>query len=447
MKTELKRVKGALAIYQIFLRAFTPEGTLRAAEKLLPHIAGLGIDIVYLCPFVEADNDERKEFWSSRQVSSGLDNPANPYRIKDYFKVDPEYGSDEDLKRFVLHAHKLGLRVILDLVYFHCGPEAVFLKEHPDFVKLSADGSMCLGDWRFPQLNFESRGLREYLWSNMEFLIREFDIDGYRCDVSGLLPLDFWEEGRKRIDSIKAGLFMLAETYGFAEEQQCAFDVSYGWGFIESVCALLDGKGGAEKFRNFHETQRLKSGGAHLLRSFENHDSVNDRGNARCERVFAREATDAACVLCFSLDGTPFIYNGQEIADSMPHSIYANRYHGKGMTVDWSRALSLDGGKRMKLIRELIRIRHLSPALSQGILKWLKNSCPDSVLSFQRIQDTAEAFAFFNFSPDPCTVWIETDMIPELMEIIQCRSAVLSREDGRLRVDFLPYGTCLCISQ
>ena len=124
-------------IYQIHLPIFTQGGTLESARKMLPHIASLGVDIVYLCPVVEADDDMDMRFWSKRQKASKTGNPKNPYRIKDYFKIDPQYGQDADLKNFVDEAHKLGLKVLLDLVYYHCGPTATMIKEHPDFVEKS----------------------------------------------------------------------------------------------------------------------------------------------------------------------------------------------------------------------------------------------------------------------------------------------------------------------
>ena len=79
-----------MVIYQIFLRAMTREGTLRAAEAHLEEIAALGTDVVYLCPVVQADDDENLEYWSERQKKAGFNNPRNPYRMKDYFANDPE---------------------------------------------------------------------------------------------------------------------------------------------------------------------------------------------------------------------------------------------------------------------------------------------------------------------------------------------------------------------
>ncbi len=98
--------------------------------------------------------------------------------MKDYYQVDPEYGTDSDLKGFVAEAHKLGMRVMLDMVYMHCGPKAVFLKDHPDFVKRDKEGKIINSSYNFPELNLDNPELREYLWKNMEYWVKEFNVDG-----------------------------------------------------------------------------------------------------------------------------------------------------------------------------------------------------------------------------------------------------------------------------
>ena len=198
-------------IYQIFLRTFTPEGTLAAAEKLLGHVKSLGCDYIYLCPTFVHDQDDDPKYLSARQKACGLGNPSNPYRMKDFYHTDPEYGTDEDLRRFVESAHALGMKVMFDLVYFHCGPKAVFLDEHPDFIVRGEDGDVLLGEWAFPMLNYDNPELREYMWQNMEYLVREFDADGFRCDVGDRVPIDFWIEGRRRVKAIKSDFIMLIE--------------------------------------------------------------------------------------------------------------------------------------------------------------------------------------------------------------------------------------------
>ncbi len=190
-------------MYQIQPRAFTPEGTLKAATARLPKVAELGVDIIYLCPVFVSDDDPNTKGWSPRQRKSGMNNPRNMYRMKDYYHVDPEYGTDDDLKAFIAEAHKLGMRVLLDMVYLHCGPNAVFLAEHPDFVKRDAEGKVAVAGWGFPALNLANPELREYLWRNMEYWVREFGADGFRCDVSDGIPLDFWETARERLDKIR----------------------------------------------------------------------------------------------------------------------------------------------------------------------------------------------------------------------------------------------------
>ena len=169
-------------MYQLWLRAFTPEGTLKAAEKRLPQVAAAGVTIIYLSPINLQDDDMRKEHWAPRQRKT--DNPRNPYRIKDHDVIDPEYGSEEDLRTFVKEAHRLGMRVLMDLVYLHCGPTAVIIERHPDFMLREPDGKLKMAAWGFPGIDFKCPGVHEYFWKNMEHWVRDFDVDGFRCDVA-----------------------------------------------------------------------------------------------------------------------------------------------------------------------------------------------------------------------------------------------------------------------
>ena len=185
-------------VYQIQPRAFTPEGTLRAAAEKLEYLKETGVTIVYLPPVFEMDSDTDRSFWSPRQLKSGFGNAKNQYRIRDYFHVDPEYGTDGDLRFFVDRAHELDLKVLFDLVYFHCGPTARVIKDFPQAVLRNADGTSRRGFWRFPQFDFSKPVAREYLLSNLTYLLIEFGVDGFRCDVADALPLDFWCEARRR---------------------------------------------------------------------------------------------------------------------------------------------------------------------------------------------------------------------------------------------------------
>lgn len=396
----LPAVAAAPVVYQIFLRSFTPEGTLRAASGMLGHIASLGVDVVYLCPVVEADRDAREEFWSPRQRRSGLRNPKNPYRLGDYFRIDPEYGTADDLKAFVREAHRFGLRVLLDLVYLHCGPDASLVTEHPDWVRRNEDGTPKFNDYHFHELNFDSAGLREYLWNNMEHFVSEYDVDGYRCDVAGGVPLDFWEEGRRRIDALKPGvLMMIAESPGSLAEERSAFELCYGFEFNLALEKLVKQECPVADFRRIERDLRISTGGARLLRMFDNHDIANDAEDRRAETVAAPGATDAALALIFWIDGVPMLYNGQEVADGNRHSLWADREHGHNNVIDWQNALTPAGRKRMEFLRELIRLRRLVPALAEG--RFSELTLPDEVLyAFSRTGGGRTLTAIFNFTPN-----------------------------------------------
>ena len=369
-------------MYQVFLRTFTSGGTLKAAADMLPHLNRLGIDIVYLSPVTEADDDLRKEFWSKRQNNSGLNNPCSPYRVKNYWKIDPEYGTDDDLKYFIQEAHKFGMKVLLDIVYYHCGPCADLITEHPDFVTRDENGNVKSGEWCFPALNFENPELREHLHQNMEYFIREFDADGFRCDVCDMVPLDFWEAARPRLDALKPDVIMLAEG-SLRENQNVAFDFSYTFSWRQLYDAFAGGP--ADKMPPLWQEYYDKLlPGTIVARYTEHHDLANDRGENRPERFLGSKAHDTMLFINLCLDGVPFIYNGQEAADTSVNSIWANRFHGAHMRIDWSRAMTDDGIRRFELLQKMIKIRHTNHALTHGSVNWLQHDQPEHILAFTR---------------------------------------------------------------
>lgn len=398
-------------IYQLFLRVFTPEGTLRAAQKLLPHIASLGATVVYLCPIALADDDMDPRYWSPRQLAAGTNNPKNPYRIKDFYQVDPEYGCDEDLRAFVREAHGCGLRVMLDLVYLHCGPGAVFLAEHPDFVLRDENGGFQLGEWAFPLHDFDNPRLRDYLWDNMTYWVREFDVDGYRCDVGSAIPLSFWEEGRRRLEAIKPDICMLCE--GEREEDQLyAFDLNYAftW-YLKNIPAVMRGEAPAsllvDVWKRMHAAYPA---GARQMRAIDTHgtaDSATVRG-ARYEREWGHEAMDALLFLSFTVDGVPFFYNGTEVGDDAPQCVWADRFHARNMVIDWGNALTAHGQRRLALVRRLSALRK-EAAFASGDTHWL--DAPGNALVYERRQEGVTYRCAVNLGRQPVAVPREGELM------------------------------------
>ena len=393
-RTEM--VKNAV-IYQINLRVFTPEGTLAAAEKFLPEVADTGADIVYLCPFMESDPDPDPAHWSTRQQRSGCGNPRNPYRIKDFYKVDPEYGTEDDLRSFVKTAHRLKLKVMFDLVYMHTGPS--FGKAHPDYVQKDDSGRVKLNNYNFCLLDFDSPAAREYLWRNMEYWVREFDADGFRCDVGGMVPLDFWVEGRRRVEKIKMPFLMLdeCEIQFRPADQDEAFDINYCQGWTQSTFPDIFRSGmPARALEIAWRTADSARPGAVVIRALEHHDTANDMYYARMEKISSAKC-DAAYVLCYTVDGVPFLYNGCEHRDTSRHSIFGNPGQ---FFIDRSK----DRAERSAFLRELARLHRTEAAFRNGSMRWLENSAPDLVCTYLReAPDGEKIFCAVNFGNETVT--------------------------------------------
>lgn len=182
-------------LYQINTRQFTPEGTFRAAERELPRLKALGVDILWLMPVHPIGEKHRKGTLGS------------PYSVRDYYGVNPEFGTKADLKHFVDAAHAQGMHVILDWVANHTAWDNPLMTQHPDWYARDWKGdfhSTPWWDWTdIVNLDYSHPGLRKYMTDAMTYWVREIGVDGYRCDVAGFVPLDFWNNARAELDAIK----------------------------------------------------------------------------------------------------------------------------------------------------------------------------------------------------------------------------------------------------
>lgn len=396
------------SIYQINPRTFSPEGTIAAVTKELPFLKELGFTVMYLCPIFEEDDSDDPTYLSPRQLASQTGNPKNPYRMNDYFKIDSEYGTIDDLREFVAEAHRLGLRVMLDLVYLHIGPNAPIIKEHPEFAQHDENGNMRLTKWKFPYLNFENAGLREYLWCNMTYYVGAFGVDGFRCDVGDKVPLDFWVEGRRRITAIKPDAVLLVEGIKVDYLEQ-AFDSCYhfAWhGRMYKAFAKEDGITAAD-VRQCHEEFAAKiPRDAFVMHDIDNHDTVTDRAQ-RVEIFAGHDGMELIEVLNYTIDGVPMIYCGNELCDEATINMFANRFYmGKFEITDRSDAKKNEPAvlRRLAVMRALNTLKATSEILRDGETVWIDNTEPEKVLSFMRVVGSGKIVTVGNISSDPVTV-------------------------------------------
>ena len=314
---------GGTSIYQIFPRNFTTEGTLDSAIPELARIAGLGFDIIYLTPIHPIGSVCRKGLLGS------------PYAIADYRTVDPALGGETALNRFLAAAHSLGLRVIMDIVFNHTSPDSVLARTHPEWFIHGKDGKpgRKVDDWSdVVDLDFSRPALRTWLIDTLVLWL-DRGLDGFRCDVASLVPLDFWLEARARTDAIKPTIW-LAESvhkefvsqmrslghYAACDaELHAAFDLTYDYDGREYLDCYLRGERPIGDYLEFLELQScMYPAGAFKARCLENHDQERIASLVpQSDRLMNLNA------LWMLLPGTYFAYMGQEWALSHKPDLFS----------------------------------------------------------------------------------------------------------------------------
>ncbi len=366
-------------IYEIYPRAFSPQGNFNAITARLDELKDLGVTILWLMPIHPIGQEKKKGTIGS------------PYAVRDYYAINPDYGTGDDLKRLVREAHSRGLKVIIDIVANHTSWDSVLMK-HPEFYKRDAKGNITYPyDWYdIAALNYNNRELRRYMIDMLKYWLREFDLDGFRCDVAGEVPTDFWESARVELEKIKPDILMLAEAHK-AELQVRAFDLDYSWPLHSALTKVLQGHAPASLLREEweKEVKEWPKGALHM-RFSDNHDER--RAIAR----FGEPAALAASAFVFTLDGVPMIYNGMEVGDTTESG--APELFEK-LPIFW--AIGERRPEFRKFYKEMMALRRASKALRRGTLEWIRNSDESRVVSFVRRAEAEEVLVTINFSSTP----------------------------------------------
>ncbi|MGN0178209.1 MAG: alpha-amylase family glycosyl hydrolase [Monoglobaceae bacterium] len=398
------KMKQCTSIYQMSLRTMTPGGTLNSAMEMLPFVAQNGFEMVYICPICVADDDEDRSTWSKRQIESNTNNPKNPYKIIDYFNVDPEYGTNADLLNFVNEAHKNGLKVMLDIVYLHCGKHANFIEEHPDYVKCDANGKPIVGDvWPFARINYESKGAREYIISNMLYYVENYGIDAYRCDAGDEIPLDFWDEAIGRVKEVKEDIIMLNEGIK-PEYTEKVFDLNYM--HSSRLIDVLNGNMTIDDFIKHYKEPHNYLG--KFARMIDNHDIASDVQDNRLEIQLGSKKMEVLIVMNYIINGIPFIWNGLEVCDDSPECMFSNRFYGRKNYINWSYALTEKGKHRLSLFKKLNKLRHENPDLQTAETEFITENT--NVIIIKRKLENKLLVGILNLSETVDTINLSENM-------------------------------------
>ncbi len=408
-------------IYEINWRQMTDEGTLAALTRQLPRLKDLGVDILWIMPVHPISVENRK---------GGL---GSYYAVQDYTALNPELGTLEEFKAFVADAHKQGMKVIIDWVPNHTGCDHAWVTEHPDYYMLRDGKPFFEADWTdIYKLNYANPELRRAMIDAMKFWLTETDIDGFRCDVAGNVPTDFWDEARPELDAAKeGGVFMLAEA-AKPELQKHAFNMGYNWPMSGVFNRIARGNGQntlnpGETYEPFHAANidsllaRLDNEyprDSYLMNMITNHD-MNSWEGTEFQRM--GKLVDAFAVLSFTLPGMPLIYTGQETGMNR-----ALEFFEKDVPPTWEPRNSY-----FDFYKTLIDLKHNQKALLAGESGGKMTRYPttvEDIYAFSREKDGSRVTVIVNIADGDAPVEFTGDapaITPSTVDIFTGEAAVM----------------------
>lgn len=365
-------------IYQVNIRAFSQEGTLKGVQARLDAIKELGANVVYLMPVYPV---------GSVRSAGGL---GSPYAVKDYKAVNPDFGTLEDLRVLVEEAHKKDMAVVLDWVANHTAWDNAWITTHPDWYQKNADGAIIIPPGTnyndVAQLDFNNLEMRTAMIDAMSYWVYNANIDGFRCDYADFVPQNFWSDANTVLRKIKnQKLLMLAEGTK-VNHFAAGFDYTFGFNFFSTMekvfseskpATSLQDSNAIEYASNYVNSQRV-------VRYTSNHD-VNFSDGTPLELFGGKQGSIAAFVVAAYMKSVPMIYNGQEIGYNKRID-YFNR-----TPINWNTA----DASMLAEYKKIIAFRNSSNAIKKGTYKGYSSN---AVSAFTMETETEKVLVLSNLT-------------------------------------------------
>ncbi len=376
-------------IYEVNIRQFTDEGTFKAFEAHLPRLKAMGIDILWLMPIHPIGKEGRKGTLGS------------PYSVQDYYDVNPEFGDMQSFKNLVDIIHAMGLHVIIDWVANHSARDNHLAIQHPEWYIKGRDNQFRSTPWRdyddIIDFDYNQMELRAYMINAMRYWVKEADIDGFRCDVASFVPIDFWENARAELNSMKP-VFMLAEAAD-RDLHQHAFDATYSWALWDALHNITTGLSPLELLTGGYIAEHVSiwPRDAYRMNFVDNHDKNAWEGSAYSN--FGK-GLNAAIVLTCIMDGMPMMYSGQEAGLNHALPFFEKE------AIQWKE------DPIREIYTKLFHLKHHNQALWNG--RWggemvrINNDKMGQVLSFVREKNGDKVMAIVNLSDNAVKTTLET---------------------------------------
>jgi glycosidase len=372
-------------IYSVYLRSASPEGTFAGFERRLPELRKVGVTVLWFLPIHPVGEKNRKGTLGS------------PYAVRDYYGINPEFGTMADFKHLLRAAHAAGMHVIIDLVANHTSWDSEFLRTHPEWFTRNAEGAIVPpnADWTdVADLDYAQRGLRDAMIEMMRWWVEEVGIDGFRCDVAEMVPTDFWDEARARLDRVKP-VMMLSEG-SIPEHHLAAFDLTYSWNVYDALDPLLTGQRPVTLLDDILRAEELQFPRKALrMRFTTNHDK--NAWDAPAVEKFGSTGLALATVLVNTLPGVPMLYTGEEVANDRTLDLFEK------IAVDWSRPREME-----QLWASLFRLRREHPALRSGTMTRLRGQEAQGIYAFERRSGKDRVIVVLNFGKEAVTARVKS---------------------------------------
>lgn len=377
-------------MYEVNVRQYTPEGTFNAFAEKLPRLKELGVDILWLMPVNPIGVINRKGPLGSY------------YSVKDYKGINPEFGTMSDFKALVKKTHDLGMYLIIDWVPNHSSWDNPLVISNPEWYAKDSLGKMFSPwDWTdVVKFDYSQRPLRDYMIETMKFWLTETGLDGFRFDVAHQVPVDFWNEVRPVLQTVKPGILLLAE----AEQRplhEKSMDITYGWELHHIMNQVAQGKLSVAEIDAYFE-RAAKDYNTNDIRIYftSNHDE-NSWNGTEWERM--GKATDAMTVFTYTIPGMPLIYSGQEAGSTKRLKFFEKD------PIDWSNQ------SFFALYQKLDQLKKDNPALWNpgfgGTYERLITGQDKQVLAFKRVSGSNSVIVVLNMSAGQVSITLPAESV------------------------------------
>ncbi len=366
-------------IYEVNIRQYTPEGTFKAFETHIPRLKQMGVDILWLMPIFPISEKNRKG------------GEGSYYAVADYMKVNPKFGTESDLKSLIKTAHDNGMLVILDWVANHTGCDHSWTVSHPEWYTKDSAGNITMPqgtDWTdVADLDYDNKDMRAAMTSALAYWVKDFEVDGYRCDVAEMIPTEFWDEARPALEKIRP-VFLLAEAENPVLHKK-AFDMSYAWGLHEIFNKISKGENTAVDLKNYYDSAWIKFPKDIYRMAFTSNHDENTWNGSEYERLKGG-SHEMWAVFTFVAPGMPLIYSGQEAGNAKRLLFFEKDQ------IAWKKHRMTD------IYTKLTSLKKDNPALWNGSfggdMQILQTNLPETAFAFVRTFNDNRVLAVFNLS-------------------------------------------------